>query len=812
MIKSQEQIVLNHLQRALSAEEKQGCSNTGAVGGFHSFLKGILSRLEQLVPNQDFGVIRSIAEQYSHWSPVQRRQAVIHLRRFIEELKSHQSIEQLNLRPIQDTPVSPAPWVPAQSDPKPEPTEKFSTSSPRSVTPADSSTKSTQSSAPPKALQYLKGVGPERAKQLEQIGIHTVKDLLLYFPRRYEDRRLLQISELKDGELATVSGKVVASQISRGKTKVIKLSIEQEGRLLNGVWFNQTFIIKQFPVGTSVVLTGKVRWQQRVPEILATDIQKAGAEKHSEIIPVYSETARLSSKVIRSLVKTVISQTLDYFPEIFPSEEGAKWMSRLQAYREIHFPQSFASLGQARERLVFEEVLFLQLAVARLRQGVQRDNSPSLSGGKEILEQFFTALPFELTSAQKRVIQEIFRDMSGTKGMARLVQGDVGSGKTAVAMAALLKAVGSSYQGAMMAPTEILAIQHYQSLEAVFTPLGVRVVLLLGSQSKSEREKTLKEISSGSAQVVVGTQALIQNTVHFHALGLAVTDEQHRFGVKQRTLLQTKGENPHVLVLTATPIPRTLALTLYGDLQLSVLDEMPKGRKPILTRKLSERGRANLEKFMEEQIKNGRQVYVVCPLVEESESLDLISATQRYESLQERFPNYQVALLHGRMKGAQKEEIMNGFQSGTIDILVSTTVVEVGVNVPNASIMVIEGAERFGLAQLHQLRGRVGRGSEQSYCILLSDVKDSRRLEVLCETQDGFKIAEEDLRIRGAGELLGTRQHGVMELRLADLSRDGRLVEEAYQVAQTILSSPERYPKLWGEVEQYFSLEKVGLH
>ena len=860
MIGNQGKIVLNHLQRAVLAEEKQGCSNTGVVGGFHSFLKGILSRLEQLEPGSDFGVLKSIAGQYSTWSPLQRRQAIVHLRSFIEE--HNQSVESIHPKeplppgeslhqpptdtshstdtlPITDLRI-PKVHFPARTPEErisnkehflehlhefppslaPKSQERHKTPdplpiSPKSVTPTESDRRPSQSSASAsssRSLQYLKGVGPERAKLLEQIGLHTVKDLLMYYPRRYEDRRLRRIGDLKDGELASISGKVVASHITRGKTKVIKLSIEQDGRLLNGVWFNQTFVVKQYPVGTSVIITGKVRWQQRVPEIQATDIQKAGSEEYHEIIPIYSETARLSSKVLRSLIKSILPQATEYFSEIPNLDEGRNWPGRSRAYQEIHFPHTFHGLGLARERLVFEEVLFLQLAVARLRKGVQRENSPILQGGKSLVERFFQDLPFELTSAQKRVIQEIFRDMSGTKGMARLVQGDVGSGKTAVAMAALLQAVGSGYQGAMMAPTEILALQHLQSLEAAFAPLGIRVICLLGSQTKSERQKILHEISTGAANVVVGTHALIQESVQFLKLGLAVTDEQHRFGVKQRTILQTKGENPHVLVLTATPIPRTLALTLYGDLQLSVLDEMPKGRKPILTRKFTERGRLNLEKFMEEQMAKGRQVYVVCPLVEESETLDLISATERYESLQERFPNRRVALLHGRMKGAQKEEIMNGFQTGDIDILVSTTVVEVGVNVPNATIMVIEGAERFGLAQLHQLRGRVGRGSEQSYCILLSDVKNSRRLDILCETQDGFRIAEEDLRIRGAGELLGTRQHGIMELRLADLSRDGRLVEEAYQMAQKVLSNPEHYPELWNEVEKYFSLEKVGLH
>jgi ATP-dependent DNA helicase RecG len=856
MIGSQGQIVLKHLQRAVAAEEKQGCSNTGVVGGFHAFLKGILSRLEQLEPVNDFEILKGIAGQYASWSPLQRRQSLAHLRKFIEQHNQNNNqekgdpahisspnsnqtkINQTNVKQIDATSANTTHTNTERADiPQVNISNQISADSiiangdsvlSAEPKPADERPKSLKQnanaqealkrvshshSATPRALQYLKGVGPERAKLFEQLGMHTVKDLFLYYPRRYEDRRVQRIGDLKDGEMATIAGKVVAGQITRGRTKVVKLSIEQEGRMVYGVWFNQTFILKQFPVGTSVILTGKVRWQQRVPEIQATDIQKAGAEMLDDIIPVYSETARLSSKVIRSLVKNVLPQASELFPEILDLGQERKWPERAQAYQEIHFPRTFHSLGLARERLVFEEVLFLQLAVARLRQGVQqREESPVLQGGKELVASFFQELSFELTSAQKRVIQEIFRDMTHSKGMARLVQGDVGSGKTAVAMAALLQAVGSGYQGAMMAPTEILALQHFQSLKAAFTPLGIQVVCVLGSQTKSEREKILQEVASGAAQVVVGTHALIQDRVQFKALGLAVTDEQHRFGVKQRTSLQSKGENPHVLVLTATPIPRTLALTLYGDLQLSVLNEMPKGRKPILTRKLTERGRPNLEKFMEEHIQKGRQVYVVCPLVEESESMDLISATERYESLQVRFPHYRVALLHGRMKGAQKEEIMRAFQAGEIHILVSTTVVEVGVNVPNATIMVIEGAERFGLAQLHQLRGRVGRGSEQSFCILMSDAKSSKRLEVLCETQDGFRIAEEDLRIRGAGELLGTRQHGIMELRLADLSRDGRLVEEAYQMAQKVLHHPEHYLDLWQEVDKHFSMDKVGLH
>lgn len=798
MISNQEKLVLQNLRKAVTAEEKQGCSDTGVVGGFHYFLAGILRRLEQLTPNQDWQIIRAISRDYEGWSPIQRRQALFYLQKFLDEAdsaaipkdKSFQVKPPLNHH-HQEQGIKP--------DPKVSPQDKSLPVKPVSE-PKD------------RRLQYLKGVGPERAKQLEHLGIQTVKDLLLYFPRRYENRRVMKIEELKDGEQATVSGKVVAGQVTTGRMKVVKLSIEQEGRLIYAVWFNQTFILKQYPVGTSVIVTGKVRWQKRVPEIQATDIVKMGTSNIPEIMPVYSETARLSSKVIRNLITSVANQIPNYFAEIFSNEEPKNGLERPQAYREIHFPTSFERLAKARERLVFEEVLFLQLAVARLRQGVQREESPILSGGQALIEQFTRNLPFELTSAQKRVLREIYLDMESSKGMARLIQGDVGSGKTAVAMAALLKAVGSGYQGAMMAPTEILALQHFHTLSEAFNPLGIHVVCLLGSQSRGEREKVLREISEGTAQIIIGTHAIIQENVEFKSLGLAVTDEQHRFGVKQRTTLQAKGQSPHVLVMTATPIPRTLALTLYGDLQLSVLDEMPKGRKPVITRKSSERGRASAENFMEEQIEKGRQIYVVCPLVEESEHMDFISATEKYEALCQRFPHRRIALLHGRMKGSEKEEVMQGFQSGEIDILVSTTVIEVGVNVPNASVMVIENAERFGLAQLHQLRGRVGRGSEQSFCILMSSAKDSRRLEVLCETEDGFKIAEEDLKLRGAGEILGTRQHGVMELRLADLARDGQIVEKAYRMAQKVLAHPHDYPKLLQEVEKYYDLEKVGLH
>lgn len=810
---NQEQLVLNNLKRALVAEEKLGFTNSGVLGGFHNFLTGILARLEQLFPERDWGVLKRFAQTYPDLSPQQRREAYRNLFFFLQEIAEearHSGLQSVG-NPVDNSENSSGD-TPAATPVRTK-MDQYSNSYGDNKEELLAGARPATIRTGREEIQYLKGVGPERARQLQKLGIRSTEDLLLYYPRRYEDRRQRLIADLKDGDFATVTGKVVAGQVSAGKTKVVKLSLEQNGRLIYAVWFNQTFILKQYPVGTMVSASGKVRWQQKVPEIMVNDIEKAGRkDAGAEIIGIYSETGGLSSKVIRTLIQKIINKTDDYFRELLPVEDRKDWMERNAAHRSIHFPASNQDLHKARERLVWEEILFLQLAVARLRNRVQRQDSPLLHGSRELIRRFLAALPFELTGAQKRVIQEIFHDIAQSQGMARLVQGDVGSGKTAVAMAALLQTVGSGYQGAMMAPTEILALQHFESLTKAFTPLGITVVCLLGSQSRTEREEILAMIADGRAQVIVGTHALIQESVVFHALGLAVTDEQHRFGVRQRSSLHQKGENPHVLVLTATPIPRTLALTLYGDLQLSVLDEMPAGRKPIITRKVTERTRPNMEKFLEEQMALGRQVYVVCPLVEESETLDLISATERAADLAKKFPHRKVALLHGRMKGQEKEEIMQEFAQGKINILAATTVVEVGVNVPNASVMVVEGAERFGLAQLHQLRGRVGRGSEQSYCLLMSDGKGSRRLDVLCQTQDGFKIAEEDLRLRGSGELLGIRQHGLTELRLADLSRDGQLVEKAYQMAQKVLQHPEKYRALIEEVERVFAPEKVGVH
>ncbi|KUO65769.1 MAG: ATP-dependent DNA helicase RecG [Gracilibacter sp. BRH_c7a] len=768
--------LLQSINRAIRAEEKQGFINTGAVGGFSVYLADAVSELSGIFSPEIKEQLTARAITYGESSPLKRRSLLVEIK---ERLALSSKLE-------------------SNDDNIMGPTREIRKVEPERV---DSS-----------ALQYIKGVGPQRFIQLGNLGIKTLEDLFKHYPRRYEIRQKRRIDELMDGELATINGKVTGSQVSRGRIKVIKLNIEQDNKSIHAIWFNQVHIVKQFPQGTEVSVTGKVRWNKRIPEILATDIIKGWDEGPEErIVPVYPETARLNSKAIREIIKNALPQADKLFPEVFPLGE-TELMGRAESFKEIHLPSSKEKLSKARSRLVIEEILFLQLAIARLRSPSRNEPSPVLNGGGELVKEFISQLAFHLTDAQQRVIQEIFQDMGSDKGMTRLVQGDVGSGKTVVAMAALLQAVGSGFQAAMMVPTEVLAQQHFESLSKAFKPLGVEVALLIGNQTKSDRDKILHSVISGKVHVVVGTHALIQQAVHFNALGLVVTDEQHRFGVRQRTKLQEKGENPHVLVMTATPIPRTLALTAYGDLQLSVIDEMPKGRKPIITKKITERNRSSLEKFMEQQISVGRQIYVVCPLVEETEKSDLVSATQRAELLNQRCPDRTVILLHGRMKAQEKDDIMQRFRGGDIDILVATTVVEVGVNVPNATVMVIEDAQRFGLAQLHQLRGRVGRGEDQSYCLLVSEVRDSARLNILCETEDGFKIAEEDLKIRGPGELFGFRQHGVPELKLADLTKDGRLIEYAYRLLQKALAEPERFGKLYAEVDRIHAKDKIGVN
>ncbi len=676
-------------------------------------------------------------------------------------------------------------------------------------------------------IQYCKGIGPKRAELLKKLGISTVEDALCYFPWRYEDRgNLKKISRLSYGTYETVSGEVVSAEVvqtKRQRVKVFELLITDKIGMLVGSWFNQPFMKKTFRPGQKVILSGVVKsnpYKGGLPQIDNPDYEIMDENEEDNLIhtgrtvPIYRTTAGLSVRYLRSMMKSILDSCGLAIGEMLPDSLVKKYdlMPVPDAYFEIHFPSRETDLSvlnrgmsRAHRRLSFEELFALELGLAIRKRGISAVKKGIQFKPLNALEsELRNILPFKLTHAQERVIAEIKRDMTAEPPMNRLVQGDVGSGKTVVAMIASLLAVENGYQAAVMAPTEILAEQHYKNMSVMAEPLGVTVRSLTGSRRKKEKEAILSEIESGSAQIVVGTHALIEEQVKFKRLGLAVIDEQHRFGVMQRSTLTSKGYEPDVLVMTATPIPRTLALTVYGDLDVSVIDEMPPGRRPVSTRLYFENKRREADQFIENELKNGRQGYVVYPLVEESEKVDLKAATEMAAHLQKDIvPKWKIGLLHGRMKADEKESVMAAFKSGETQILVSTTVIEVGVDVPNATVMVIEHPERFGLAQLHQLRGRVGRGGHQSSCILMGPrmfAEEAReRLLAFSRTNDGFKIAEEDLRLRGPGEFFGTRQSGLPDLRAANIIRDADLLEKARAEAfELVHRDPNllRYPQL----------------
>jgi len=653
-------------------------------------------------------------------------------------------------------------------------------------------------------LRRLRGLGTQRSAELEKIGLKTVADLLYYLPRRYLDRTtIVKCRDLRENLEATVVGKISSTKLTQfGRRPRFELVLADGTGFLRCVFFNKASIWpKIFSKGENVAFHGKVTFYDGYT-MVHPDFDKLGEEGEARflhtgtIIPLYRSSevlgrVGLDSRGFRRILRVAVD---DFAPKLRdPLPEGLRTRYRLielpESIAHAHFPESEDMLKRAMERLKFDELFFLELFLA-FRKAAQETEEKGIefTAVGERTWQLVEKLPFKLTEAQRRVLREIRADMKSPKPMHRLLQGDVGSGKTVVALITMLMAVENGYQAALMAPTEILAEQHFLTSRKFLEDLGVKVALLVGKQKKSEREPLLTDIAEGRANVVIGTHAIIEGNVTFERLGLVVIDEQHRFGVMQRVALREKGLRPDVLVMTATPIPRTLSMTLYGDLDVSIIDEMPAGRQPITTAWRPATARKQIYDFLRKEVSNGSQAYIVFPLVEETEKSDLAAATESYEHLRETiFRGIPIALLHGRMKSADKEAVMSAFKSGETKILVATTVIEVGVDVPNATIMVIEHAERFGLTQLHQLRGRVGRGEKKSYCILITDPssKESgddmsasilKRLETMVATNDGFRISEVDLELRGPGEFFGTRQHGLPELQVADIVKDAKIL------------------------------------
>lgn len=671
-----------------------------------------------------------------------------------------------------------------------------------------------------KDVKYIKGVGPNRAVLLNKLGIFTLGDLITYYPRDYEDRsKPKKICDVANGEEVLVQGivqsKLVESRIRKGLT-LYRTKIADDTGFMEIVWYNQSYLKNQIKQGQVYNFFGKVSLKYNKKEMNSPVFDIDTKTKNTgKIVPLYPLTYSLSQNVLRGIIENGIKEIEGQLPETLPEYilKNYSLYDINTAIKQIHFPDNFEKYELARKRLAFEELLIMQLALLTLKKSYTHQEKGIVFDKNIKMADLIDNLPFKLTKAQLRVLEEIDNDMESEKPMNRLLQGDVGSGKTIVSIISAYKAVKSGYQVAIMAPTAILASQHLESFTQILGVYGIKCELLISNITKKRKEEMLERLKNGEIDVIIGTHALLEENVVFKNLGLVVTDEQHRFGVKQRGTIVAKGNNPDTLVMTATPIPRTLALILYADLDISIIDELPPNRQKIDTFAVTKRLEERVNNFVKKQIDEGRQAYIVCPLVEENEEINaqsVLELAERYKN--EVFADYKVEYLHGKMKPKEKDEIMEKFKKGEIDILISTTVIEVGVNVPNASIMIVENAERFGLAQLHQLRGRVGRGEYKSYCILKyqgnSDII-RQRMSIMQETNDGFKISEKDLELRGSGEFFGTKQHGLPEFKIANIFQDMPMLKNIQSIASDILKEDpeleqEKNKRLKHEVEKKF--------
>jgi ATP-dependent DNA helicase RecG len=817
---------LDKLTKILKLEQEQGHRDKAVIGGLARFADNW--RKQALREASDTAWVEHIAAQmraYSQWTTrSERRTSLDALRATLQAMSRGESPPD----PPQREPVKPAPppqpeqaRVTPTAPPPSRPVERPVRSQPRAATikpttrPGDIGLDS--------PITTLSGVGPVQSKRLSRLGLHVIRDVLYFFPRRYDDFSALKtISQLEYGEQVTIMGQV--SRVTTRRTQsgkiITKAIIEDGSSAIEATWFNQPHLRGKLKPSRQIVLSGRVdeylgqltfqspQWEPLERELLHT----------ARLVPVYPLTEGVSARSLRKLLKNAVDYWAARVPDHLPSEvrQRVGLQDLRTALRQVHFPKDFETLEKARYRLAFDELFLIQIGMLRRRRQWQSEPGQTIAIEDDALQRFVLSLPFALTGAQQRTLGEIVQDLRRDRPMNRLLQGDVGSGKTVVAAAAMALTVAAGAQAALMAPTEILTEQHYHTISRLLNqavPGQISVRLLTGSTPPAEKETIYQGLAGGTINVVIGTHALIQKGVQFRRLALAIVDEQHRFGVTQRAALRQKGYNPHLLVMTATPIPRSLALTVHGDLDLSLIDEMPPGRQPIQTRLLLPTERERAYAFVRGQIERGRQAFIICPLVEESEKVEAKAAVDEHKRLKDQvFPDLRLGLLHGRMKSEEKETVMEQFAGGKLDILVSTSVVEVGIDVPNATAMLIEGANRFGLAQLHQFRGRVGRGEHLSYCLLIADsttALSEERLQAIEATQDGFVLAEKDLELRGPGEFFGTRQSGLPNLRLADVA-DLRMLEAARREAQRLFDTDPQLGNpdlrlLVGQVDRFWS-------